>query len=354
MWSRTTYSDARVTKALRDCRVLVVGGAGYVGSHVVRALRTRNIAVVVLDDLSTGHRELVPDDVEFHCDSVEHSVRVRELLSAARIDAVMHFAAKSLVPESEANPRLYYEANLRGALALAGAMLDVGVHYLVFSSTAAIFGASTGDGVADTAHRDPKNPYGVTKKLIEDLLADYERLGLCSVSLRYFNAAGADPAGVIGEWHDNETHLIPIVLDAALGLRPAITVFGADYPTRDGTCVRDYVHVSDLARAHLSALDYLVCGGVTARVNLGSGHGITVREVIAAVERVTGLRVPTEIGPRRAGDPTILVASPKLAEALIGWCAERSDIDTIVADAWRWHKHHRTSSGRNVRVLSES
>jgi UDP-glucose 4-epimerase len=318
--------------------VLVIGGAGYVGSHAVRALRAAGLRPIVLDDLSTGHRALVPADVPLHVAPLDDVARI---FAAEPIEAVMHFAARSLVEESTRDPRKYFEANCGGALVLARAMIDAGVSKIVFSSTAAVFGEPERTPIDDDHPRRPTNPYGVTKAFVEDLLAAYAVHGLRSVSLRYFNAAGADPSGEIGEHHEPESHLIPIVLDTAIGRRKGVTVFGTDYPTRDGTCLRDYVHVNDLADAHVRALAYLDGGGATARLNLGSGTGTTVREVIAAVERVTGHVVPCTDGPRRPGDPSALLASPAGAERVLGWKPQRGAIDVIVEDAWRWHRRLR-------------
>ncbi len=322
--------------------VLVVGGAGYVGAHAVLAVRAAGLRVAVLDDLSTGHREQIPDGVPLHVGSLADPAVLRAVLAAEKPDAVMHFAARSLVGESVARPRPYFESNCGGALVLIGELLDAGVTKLVFSSTAAVFGEPDTVPIPDDAPRRPQNPYGVTKAFIEDLLDAYRAHGLSSVALRYFNAAGADPSGTIGERHDPESHLIPIVLDAALGLR-RVTVHGTDYPTRDGTCLRDYVHVSDLAEAHVLALRLLdgASAPLAARHNLGSGTGTTVREVISAEARGTGRAIDAWEGPRRPGDPAALVASPAGAERALGWRPRRGDIDTIVADAWRFHRRLR-------------
>ncbi|HTJ46844.1 MAG TPA: UDP-glucose 4-epimerase GalE [Kofleriaceae bacterium] len=317
--------------------MLVIGGAGYVGSHAVRALVAAGREVVVLDDLSTGHRAFVPASVSF----IE--ARLEDAIDRALdgVDAVMHFAARSLVEESTRDPQRYFEANCGGALALARAMIARGVSKIVFSSTAAVFGEPVATPIGDDHPRRPTNPYGMTKMFVEDLLDAYRVHGLRAVSLRYFNAAGADPSGEIGEHHEPESHLIPIVLDAALGRRAGVTVFGTDYPTRDGTCLRDYVHVCDLADAHVRALAYLDGGGAPVRLNLGSGTGTTVREVIASVARVTEREVPHTDGPRRPGDPSSLVASAAGAEKILGWRPQRGSIDTIVEDAWRWHRRLR-------------
>ena len=320
--------------------VLVVGGAGYVGSHAVRALVAAGARVVVLDDLSTGHRALVPGGVPLHVGPLEDRERVIELLTREQVRAVVHCAACSLVDESASNPRKYFERNCGGVLALAGAMLDAGVTDIVLSSSAAVYGDAARELDEDHPRR-PDSVYGVTKAFAEDVLLAYRSHGLRSVALRYFNAAGADRSGEIGEDHRHETHLVPIVLDAALGVRDAVTVFGTDYPTRDGTCLRDYVHVSDLADAHVRAIEHLRGSGESLQLDLGSTTGTTVYEVIAAVEAVTGHRVPLRPGERRAGDPARLVTSSRRAEQVLGWRAQRSEILTIVEDAWRWHRRLR-------------
>ena len=323
--------------------VLVIGGAGYVGSHAVRALVAAGVHPIVLDDLSTGHRRLVPGHVPLCVGRLEDRELVTRLLVAGRVDAVLHFAACSLVGESASNPRKYFERNCGGVLALAGAMLDAGVTRIVLSSSAAVYGEPSRHVLDESHLRQPTNVYGVTKAFAEDVLVAYRAHGLRSVALRYFNAAGADPSGEIGEDHARETHLLPTALDAALGVRDALTVYGTDYPTRDGTCLRDYVHVSDLADAHVRALDYLQRGGESIQLDLGSTTGTTVREVIGAIEDVTGRRVPAVDGARRVGDPARLVASAQRAERVLGWRARRSDIHTIVEDAWRWHARLRAA-----------
>jgi UDP-glucose 4-epimerase len=323
--------------------VLVVGGAGYVGSHAVRALVAAGTRVVVLDDLSTGHRRLVPAGVPLHVGGLEDRERMAQLLAAERVRAVVHCAACSLVAESETNPRKYFERNCGGVMALAGAMLDAGVTDLVLSSSAAVYGDADVAVLDESQPRRPTSVYGVTKAFAEDVLTAYRAHGLRSVALRYFNAAGADPSGEIGEHHRHETHLLPIVLDAVLGFRDAVTVFGTDYATRDGTCLRDYVHVTDLADAHVRAIDHLGRDGESIQLDLGSTTGTTVREVITAVEAVTGRRVPVRAGDRRAGDPARLVTSARRAEQVLGWRAQRPDIHTIVEDAWRWHRRLRTA-----------
>jgi UDP-glucose 4-epimerase len=309
----------------------------------VRALVAAGTRVVVLDDLSTGHRRLVPAGVPLHVGGLEDRERMAQLLAAERVRAVVHCAACSLVAESETNPRKYFERNCGGVMALTGAMLDAGVTDLVLSSSAAVYGDADVAVLDESLPRRPTSVYGVTKAFAEDVLTAYRAHGLRSVALRYFNAAGADPSGEIGEHHRHETHLVPIVLDAVLGVRDAVTVFGTDYPTRDGTCLRDYVHVSDLADAHVRAIDHLGRGGASMQLDLGSTTGTTVREVIAAVEAVTGRRVPVRAGERRAGDPARLVTSARRVEQVLGWRAQRPDIHTIVEDAWRWHRRLRAA-----------
>jgi UDP-glucose 4-epimerase len=323
--------------------VLAIGGAGYVGSHAVRALVEAGIRTVVLDDLSTGHRKLVPDGVRLYIGPVEDRDLVTQVLLSEGVEAVLHFAACSLVGESAVNPRKYFERNCGGVVSLAGAMIDAGVTRIVLSSSAAVYGDSAEPALDESQPRRPTSTYGVTKAFAEDVLFAYRAHGMRAVALRYFNAAGADRSGEIGEHHEHETHLVPTVFDAVLGVRGALTVFGTDYATRDGTCLRDYVHVTDLADAHVRAFDHLRRGGDSMALDLGSTTGTTVREVIAAVEAVTGRRVPVLDGERRPGDPASLVASSARAERALGWRARCSDIQTIVEDAWRWHRRLRAA-----------
>ena len=314
--------------------VLVTGGAGYIGSHLVRTLLREKHGVVVVDNLMSGHRDAVPDGVTF----VHADVRDRELVRRAMrehaVDAVMHFASRIQVGESVRDPRLYYRDNLAAGIELLEAALDENVRAVVLSSTAAVYGDPLYVPI-DEAHRTlPVNPYGATKHVLEQVLASYAAAyGMRYAALRYFNACGADEG--LSERHEPETHLIPLVLDAAMGARPNLTVFGDDYPTRDGTCIRDYIHVADLADAHIAALAYLQAGGESGAFNLGTGNGYSVREVIDAVERVTGKKVPVVMGERRAGDPPELVASPAKAKQTFGWVAKRSDLEEIVRDAFR-------------------
>ena len=318
-------------------RVLVVGGAGYVGSHCCKALAGAGYLPVSFDSLATGHRDLVRWGPLVEGD-IREAAKLREAFDTWRPVAVMHFAALALVAESVAKPALYHEVNVEGSRNLLEAMRLASVDALVFSSTCAVYG-EVGDGpIAEAAPFGPVSPYGATKLEAERLMDDYGRSGgPRSVRLRYFNASGADPEAETGEHHEPETHLIPIALDAALGRREAVSVFGDDYPTPDGTAVRDYVHVADLAAAHLAALERLSGGGGSIALNLGSGKGSSVMEVLAAAECVTGRSVPRRPAPRRPGDPPRLVADPALARRELGWRVRRSDLDTVVADAWRWH-----------------
>ncbi|HEV8524943.1 MAG TPA: UDP-glucose 4-epimerase GalE [Terriglobales bacterium] len=314
-------------------RVLVTGGAGYIGSHAARALAQRGHKVVLYDNLSTGHRSLA-GNLELLVGDVGDQARLREVLS--RTDAVMHFAAHAYVGESVQNPRKYFDNNARSGLALLNAMLDAGVAYFVFSSTCAVYGVPSKVPIPEDTPRLPVNPYGASKLFVEHALEAYSQAhGLRFAALRYFNAAGADESGEIGELHSPETHLIPSILEAVSGLRPELQVYGNDYPTPDGTCVRDYIHVNDLAEAHVAALEYLAEGGPSMALNLGTGHGHSVREVISMVERVTGQKVPQRVCARRPGDPPILVADATRAQQVLHWKPRRS-LEHIVDTAWRW------------------
>lgn len=305
---------------------------------MVRYLTGRGHEVVVYDDLSTGHRQAVPKEVAFVHGDIGDAARLARLFATHRFDAVIHFCARSLVGESVVEPYTYYRNNVANTLVLLAAMREAGIQRLVFSSTAAVFGHPQTAAIDETHPTEPINPYGQSKLMVEHVLADAARAyGLRSVALRYFNAAGADPSASIGEAHDPETHLIPNVLKAVLGQGAALKVFGDDYDTRDGTCVRDYIHVNDLASAHLLAIDYLASHQGAFRFNLGNGEGFSVREVIAAAERVTGKPVPHSVAPRRAGDPATLVASSALARRELGWEPSMTRLDEILASAWQWH-----------------
>jgi UDP-arabinose 4-epimerase len=320
--------------------ILVTGGAGYIGSHACKALARAGYRPVAFDNLSSGHRKAVRWGPLVQGDLADRE-HLRAVLADHRVVAVMHFAAYANVAQSVTRPELYYHNNLVGTLSLLDAMREAGVGEIVLSSTCAVYGTPHTVPIRENAVQCPVNPYGETKLAIERALRWYgEAYGIRSVSLRYFNAAGADLEGELGECHEPETHLIPLVLQAALGQRPCIEVYGSDYPTPDGTAIRDYVHVEDLATAHLRALEHLRAQGAGIAVNLGTGYGHSVREVIAAVERLGGRHVPTRAAPRRAGDPPALVADPGLAAELLGWQPQYSNLDTIIRTAFAWHTGH--------------
>lgn len=315
--------------------VLVTGGAGYIGSHMVARLLDAGRDVVVVDDLSSGHREVVPLDVPFLRADVADRRAMTSLFEEHPIDAIIHFAARIQVGESVVAPRRYWTGNVAATTHLLERALDAGVRSFILSSTAAVYGIPERVPILESAEARPINPYGETKLAIERMLASYARAyGLGYAALRYFNAAGADAARGLGERHEPETHLVPLVLDAALGRREAVTVFGRDYETPDGTCVRDYVHVMDLADAHLAALEHLERGGESGAFNLGTGVGRSVEEVIRACADASGYKIPIIYKPHHKKDPPALVASPKLAEERFGWRATRSSIERIAADAW--------------------
>jgi UDP-glucose 4-epimerase len=319
-------------------RVLVTGGAGYIGSHMVATLRRAGHEVVVVDDLSAGHRDAVPGDVALVQATVADRSAVAQVLHEHRVEAVLHFASRIQVGESVADPRLYYRSNFSASVALLDAVLDAGVKHFVLSSTAAVYGDPLRVPIDEDHPTSPVNPYGETKLAVERMLGWYARAyGLRFAALRYFNAAGADADAGLGERHDPETHLVPIVLQAALGERDRVTVFGTDYDTPDGTCIRDYVHVLDLCEAHLAALEHLAHGGDGGVFNLGTGRGHSVREVIDVAERVSGRAIPVGYGERRAGDPPRLVAAVDRAARVLGWSARRPSLEQIVGDAWRFH-----------------
>jgi UDP-glucose 4-epimerase len=319
--------------------VLVTGGAGYVGSHAVRILRQAGHETWIYDDLSRGHRAAAPSD-RLIVGSLHDRPLLRQTIESRRIDAVMHFAAHSQVGESVVKPAIYYENNVSGSVSLLETMRDCGLWRIVFSSSAAVYGVPAKMPIAEDAPKQPINPYGFSKLVIEQALADYAKAyGIGFAALRYFNAAGAAEDGSLGEDHTPETHLLPLVLQVALGQREAVAIFGDDYPTPDGTCVRDYIHVDDLGRAHVAALERLQ-PGQGMRLNLGVGRGFSVREVLEACRRVTGHPIPAEVGPRREGDPPELVADPALARRTLSWQPHYADIEPIVATAWRWHQQH--------------
>jgi UDP-glucose-4-epimerase GalE len=324
--------------------VLVTGGAGYIGSHAVKALHARGEKVVVFDNLSAGHRAAARHASVLVEGEIHDTARLRDTLQAHGIDAVMHFAAWLAVGDSVKDPIGYYQNNVVGTLSVLRAMAEAGVSTFVFSSTCAVFGSPEPPITEDTP-KNPINAYGQTKLAIEHALPHYARAyGTRWTALRYFNAAGADPEGELGEDHAPEIHAIPRAIDTALG-RGSFYVFGDDYPTPDGTCLRDYVHVTDLASAHVLALDALRAGAAPTSYNLGNGRPTSVKEVIASVERVTGRPVPHEIGPRRAGDPAALYASSAKAREQLGWRPRFEDIDVIVETAWRWREAHPLGYG---------
>jgi UDP-glucose 4-epimerase len=319
--------------------ILVTGGAGYIGSHTVRALRADGRAVVVLDDLSTGHREAIADTPLVIGDIADQSL-VRKLVEEHGVDACIHFAAKKAAGESMAQPALYFHVNSAGSLSLIDALAQSGVRRFVLSSTAAIYGTPSSLPVTEDLAPAPENPYGESKLLVERMLRWFDEcLGVRSVSLRYFNAAGAAVDGSIGEDFSQSQNLVPLVMKALLGKRPPLDVYGTDYPTRDGTAIRDYVHVEDLAVAHLLALEHLERGGATDVINLGTGVGSTVREVLAATEQVAGRGVPVIERPRRPGDAVAVYADGSRARDVLGWTASRS-LGEIVESAWLWHNTH--------------
>ncbi|MFZ2587241.1 MAG: UDP-glucose 4-epimerase GalE [Alphaproteobacteria bacterium] len=313
--------------------VLVTGGAGYIGSHVCKALAEKGFKPVVVDDLSAGRKERVqwgPLEIA----DVRDGGRLREIMKAHKPIAVMHFAALIDVAESVRNPLPTYDVNVGGALAVVGAVKEVGVRHVVFSSTAAVYGIPEISPIAETAATKPINPYGHSKLMVEQMLADVHAAdGLTYAALRYFNAAGATPECGLGYQRPKATHLVPLVMQAVLG-KGALTVYGTDYPTADGTAVRDYIHVADLAEAHVMALETLVAGAAPMTLNLGASRGTSVREMVDVVERVTGRKMPMVLGERRAGDPPELVADARRAKDVLGWMPTRSDVERIVGDEW--------------------
>lgn len=319
-------------------KILVCGGAGYIGSHMVRFLANKGHEVIVLDNLSTGHREAVPAGMLEVADILKPTA-LEAVFARHCFDGVIHFCARSLVGESMMRPYAYYENNVAGTLNLLQVMRKAGVGSIVFSSTAAVFGTPETSLIDEMHPTRPINPYGASKLMVERILVDAaSAYDLRSTALRYFNAAGADPAGGIGESHQPETHLVPNVLRAALGRGPHLKVFGNDYATRDGTCVRDYIHVNDLASAHLLALQFMQSNEGAHLFNLGNGQGFTVLEVIEAAERVTGKPISFMHDARRSGDPAVLVASSEKAQRVLGWQPQFTDIGEIIETAWRWHQ----------------
>lgn len=319
-------------------KVLVIGGAGYIGSHMVKMLLSSGHQVMTLDNLSSGHRDAVLGG-EFIQGDIADTVCLDGVFTTFKPDAVMHFASFIQVGESVRKPDIYYRNNVTNTLNLLDAMLKYDVKKFIFSSTAAVFGEPDYVPIDEAHPNRPLNPYGRSKWMIEQVLADYDKaFDFRSVCLRYFNAAGADPEGQLGERHDPETHLIPLILQAASGRRENIHVFGRDYDTPDGTCIRDYIHIVDLCSAHLAALEYLSQGGQSDRFNLGNGAGFSVQQVIDAVQQVSGRKVTVINGPRREGDPARLVADSKRARLTLNWEPKFTDLETIVAHAWHWEQ----------------
>ena len=321
--------------------VLVTGGAGYIGSHAVLALEQAGYHVVILDSLEYGHRELVEQHLkaELVVGSTTDRALLNDLFQRYDIAAVMHFAAYIAVGESVAEPDKYYFNNVYGTLVLLQAMVAAGVKRLVFSSTCAIYGPPKTIPIPEAHPKNPISPYASSKLMVEQMLQDFQSAyGLQAVGFRYFNAAGADPQGRLGVDHNPETHLIPLVLQTALGKREHIYIFGTDYPTRDGTCIRDYIHVADLADAHVRGVNYLQEGGETVFINLGNGNGFTVKEVIETAREVTGHPIPAMEKDRRPGDPPSLVGSSETANEILGWVPKYPNVREIIAHAWQWHQ----------------
>ncbi len=325
--------------------ILVTGGAGYIGSHAVLALNQAGYDVIVLDNLSYGHREIVEEvlKVKLIVGDISDRALLDEIFTTHKITAVMHFAAFIAVGESVSDPGKYYRNNVAGTLTLLEAMVAASINTFVFSSTCALYGIPKSIPLVEDHPQDPISPYATTKWMVERILSDFDKAyGLKSVCFRYFNAAGADPTGLLGEDHAPETHLIPLVLFAALGKLESVSIFGTDYPTRDGTCIRDYIHVTDLAQAHVLGLDYLLKEGDSDVFNLGNGSGFSVREVIETAKKVTGKEIQIVERDRRPGDPPVLVGSSDKAKKVLGWRPQYANLNDIVAHAWQWHqKRHR-------------
>ena len=322
-------------------KLLVLGGAGYIGSHTATELLDNGHEVVIADNLVTGYREAIPEKATFYQGDLRDKDFLVDLLTKEKVDAVIHFAAFSLVGESVTNPLKYYENNLYGTKVLLDAMIETGVDKIVFSSTAATYGEPENIPILESDRTCPTNPYGETKLALEKMISWAAKAhGLHFVSLRYFNACGAHKSGKIGEAHNPESHLIPLVLQVPNGKREFVSVYGNDYDTPDGTCIRDYIHVTDLAKAHILAVEYLINGGESDIFNLGNGVGYSVKEVIETARKVTGHPIPAKEEARRAGDPARLVASGEKARKILGWEPEIKDLADIISSAWKWHKAH--------------
>lgn len=335
--------------------ILVTGGAGYIGSHTCLALAQNGHTPITFDNLVNGHREFVQWG-PFEQGDIRDRPRLDEVLLAYRPAAIIHFAGLIEVPESVANPLAFFESNVSGSLSLFAAALRAGVDKIVFSSTAATYGIPQQIPILETHPQVPINPYGTSKLLVERILNDLGAYkNLRSVVLRYFNAAGADLEGRIGEWHDPESHVIPIAIQVALGQRASFRINGSDYPTRDGTCIRDYIHVSDLAEAHVRSIEYLLSGGESVALNVGSGRGTSIKELVAVIEAIAERRLPIEFGTRREGDPAELIADIRQAVSRLDW-KPRHDLNSIVGSAWNWHRGLAcvAASGEQVRSSSTS
>ncbi|MEH7332394.1 UDP-glucose 4-epimerase GalE [Neobacillus drentensis] len=321
--------------------ILVLGGAGYVGSHAVYQLIDQGFPVVVIDNLQTGHLGAVHPEARFYQGDIRSREFMRSVFEKEKIEAILHFAANSLVGESMVEPLKYFDNNVYGTQIVLEMMKDFSVKHIVFSSTAAVYGEPKEVPITEEAQTMPTNTYGETKLAMEKMISWCEQaFGIKYVSLRYFNVAGSREDGQIGEDHNPETHLIPVVLEAALGKRPAVTIFGDDYETEDGTCVRDYIHVEDLIAAHILALKLLQQGGESSIFNLGSSQGFSVKEIVGTAKAVTGIDIPVKMGERRSGDPSTLIASSEKARQVLGWNPTRTAIHQIISDAWNWHKQN--------------
>lgn len=320
--------------------ILVTGGAGYVGSHALKELQGIGVPCVVLDNLDRGHRELACE-AELIVGDIADGSLVRQILDGYGVTAVIHFAAYAYVGESVKHPDKYYQNNVASTINLLNCVVQAGVKMIVFSSTCATYGLPEAIPMTEEHPQRPVNPYGASKLMVERILRDFDwAYGLRSVVLRYFNAAGADPSGQIGEWHEPETHLIPLALQTAAGLRDKVEIFGTDYPTPDGTCIRDYIHVTDLAKAHILGLEYLKAGNRSDAFNLGNGNGFSVRTVIQTAERITGRKITSIAAPRRSGDPHSLVGSSDKARRVLGWTPRFDSLETIIETAWKWQRNN--------------
>lgn len=324
-------------------KVIVTGGAGYIGSHTCKELARQGHQPIVYDNLSTGHRSLVQWG-EFEYGDILDSLRLQTVFRKHKPDGVIHFAAKSVVSESVNEPGYYFRNNVTGTLSLLETMYNEQVKYIVVSGTCAVYGQPEQMPIHEDMQKSPVTPYGTSKLFMESMLKSFEvAYGLCWVSLRYFNAAGCDPDGETGEWHEPETHLIPLVLQSILTNSP-LTIFGNDYPTKDGTCIRDYIHVCDLAHAHVLALMYLVKGRLSEAMNLGTGSGFSVKQIIDSVKQVTDKKVQYRLGKRRDGDPPCLISSSQKAQSLLGWKPQYSAIEQLIASAWDWYSNFHSST----------